>query len=377
MDLTELKRIIAEQGDSFAAWRKEQTDKVAELKSQFDEFVLRSQRPGFAGTHAAEGYTEALGQAMRKAALGDDREIKAMSAGSDPDGGYLVVPQMDSIIRQIRDIVSPLSGLVRNVDLTSGAELLMPYQRGTLPSAWVGETSARPETDTLAAGQHRIALHEVYVCPSVTQKLLDTANYDVGRILVDQIAHGLATAEAAALHSGDGVARPRGFVTMPTAATADDARDFGVIQHIPTGASGGFHTTKADPLLDTVAALKPQYRPNAKWLMARSTAAKLWKLKEATSDRYLWEPGLHAGQPDRLFGYPVVIDDNVPAIEADALAMWFGDWQQAYTTVRMRGLRLLRDPYTSKGSVFFYCYQRIGGLLTNSEAVKAVKFGTA
>jgi len=377
MDLSQVVTLIEEQGESFKARDAALSEKIKQLETNFDQAYLALQRPGFGGAKSVEGYSPALGQAMRKAALGDDTEIKAMSAGSDPDGGYMVVPAMDNVLRQIRDIVSPLSSLVRNVDLTSGAELLMPFQRGTLPSAWIGETNARPETDTLAAGQHRIALNEVYVCPSVTQKLLDTANYDVGAILIDQIAHGLATAEAIALHTGDGIARPRGFTTYTTAAQDDDTREWGVIEHIATGASGAFHTTKADPLLDAVARLKPQYRANARWLMSRSTAATLWKLKEATSDRYLWEPGLHAGQPDRLFGYPVTIDDNIPAIGADALAIWFGDWQQAYTTIRMPGIRPLRDPYTTKGEVKFYCYARVGGMVTNSEAIKAVKFGTA
>lgn len=378
VDLSAVKELIETQGVQFGdAFKKHRAD-IDELRADFDSAYLKSQRLSLLGEASgnASGYTRELGEAMRKAALGDETEIKRLSAGSDPEGGYLVVPQMDAVIRQVRAAVSPFSSLVRNVDLVSGAELLMPYFKGTLPSAWVGENASRPKTDTVGAGQHRIALHEVYVCPAVSQKLLDTANYDIGAIFVDQIAHGLASAEAEALHSGDGVLRPRGFTTVDTAATADDARDFGIVQHIVTGANGAFHTTKADPLLDVVAALAPQYRPNAKWLMSRSTAATLWKLRDSGTDRYLWEPSLQAGQPDRLYGFEVVIDDNVPAIATGSLSIWFGDWQQAYTTVRMPGLRLLRDPYTTKGEVSFYTYQRVGGLLTNSEAVKALKFST-
>lgn len=33
--------------------------------------------------------------------------------------------------------------------------------------------------------------------------------------------------------------------------------------------------------------------------------------------------------------------------------------------------------HSTKGSVKFHCYQRVGGLMVNSEAIKAVKFGTA
>lgn len=373
-------QMLAELTASVADFRTRNDAKITELQAQMAELSIQNAGHQMLGgtPQGGSNYTRELGNAMRKAALGDDSQIRALSTVSDPDGGYLVIPQMDRTVRQIRDIVSPFSGLVRDITLDSGAELLMPYFKGTLPSGWVGEKDARPVTDTVGMGQHRITLHELYANPTATQKLLDTANYDIGQILVDQIAHGLAAAEAEALHTGDGTARPRGFADMPTAATSDASRAFGTVQHVVTGSAGGFGSgTATGKLLDVIAALKPQYRANARWIMSRATASVLWSLKvSATDDRPLWQPSLQEGQPDRLLGYPVTISDSTPEIGTGSLSIWFGDWQQAYTTIRMPGVRLLRDPYSVKGEVAFYAYTRVGGMVTNSEALKVLKFSS-
>lgn len=371
----DLANTLEELGKKSDEWREKKGAEIDALRGDVQELAKKSGRPDLGGIgRQSAGDTKALGQALIKAATGDDRELKAMSVGSDPGGGFLVIPQMDATVRQIREVVSPMSGLARNVDLTSGAELLLPHFRGTLASAWVGENAARPNTETVPLWENSIPLHEVYCAPKVSQKLLDTANYDVGSILLDQIAHGLAVAEAVALHTGDGVIRPRGFTTYTTAATADDTRTWGQVEHIATGVSGNFAATNpADHLIDMVTALAPQYRPNARWLMSRSTAARIKKFKDSNG-QYLWQPSLQLGQPESLLGYPVVISDNVPAVAANSLSVWFGDWQQAYCTVRMPGLRLLHDPYSDHGQVTFYAYSRVGGGLVNSEAIKALKF---
>jgi HK97 family phage major capsid protein len=36
-------------------------------------------------------------------------------------------------------------------------------------------------------------------------------------------------------------------------------------------------------------------------------------------------------------------------------------------------LRFLRDPYTNKPNINFYCYRAVGGSTANTEAVKVMK----
>ena len=79
---------------------------------------------------------------------------------------------------------------------------------------------------------------------------------------------------------------------------------------------------------------KNQYLNNGRWLTRREVIAKVRKLKEATSDQYLWQPGLQMGQPDRLLGYPIVIDQDVPTLANGSLSMAFGDFAEAYMIVK-------------------------------------------
>src|SRR5690606_19291371 len=129
-----------------------------------------------------------------------------------------------------------------------------------------------------------------------------------------KIAAKLLREENGAFVSGDGVMKPKGFLAYKDAAvtTDDGSRAWGVLQYIPTGASGGFPTvsgsTAHDPdcLITTIGKLKTQYRANARWVMNRETAALVRKLKDADG-RYLWVDGLREGEADRLLGYPVTL----------------------------------------------------------------------
>jgi HK97 family phage major capsid protein len=108
--------------------------------------------------------------------------------------------------------------------------------------------------------------------------------------------------------------------------------------------------------------------------MRREVRTAIRKMKEATSDRYLWEPSLQAGQPDRLLGYAARVDQYVPAIAANSLSLAFGDFREAYTIVDRIGIRTLRDPFTAKPYIVMYSTKRTGGGAVNFEAVKFLKF---
>jgi HK97 family phage major capsid protein len=90
----------------------------------------------------------------------------------------------------------------------------------------------------------------------------------------------------------------------------------------------------------------------------------------------LWEPSNQVGQPDRLNGYPVRIDQYMPALATGSLSLAFGDFREAYTIVDRIGIRTLRDPYTAKPYVRFYSTKRTGGAAVNFEALKFLKFST-
>ena len=302
-------------------------------------------------------------------------ERKAMSAGLDPDGGYLLPPSTvgrmvsklyeQSTMRQLATVqtisTDKLEGIVDNNEADAG---------------WVSELGTRSDTTTPQVGKYEIQAHEMYAMPKASQKILDDAAVNVESWLAGKVADKFARVEGAGFTTGTGVGQPRGLFAYTTAATGDDSRAWGQFEHVVTGANGAFHTTKADPLQDLLGAFKDQYLQRATWLMRREVRTAIRKMKEATSDRYLWEPSLQMGQPDRLLGYPARVDQYVPAIATGSLSLAFGDIAEAYTIVDRMGIRTLRDPFTAKPYVVYYSTKRTGGGAVNFEAVKFLKFST-
>jgi HK97 family phage major capsid protein len=66
--------------------------------------------------------------------------------------------------------------------------------------------------------------------PRVTQKLIDVALIDIVEWLRGKVAEKFAYTETDAFFNGNGVARPRGFLTYTTAATADVSRAWGELE---------------------------------------------------------------------------------------------------------------------------------------------------
>ena len=78
-----------------------------------------------------------------------------------------------------------------------------------------------------------------------------------------------------------------------------------------------------------------------------------------------------------LMGYPVEEEAGMPDAAADSLSVAFGNFERGYTITDRMGTRILRDPFTNKPYVHFYTTKRVGGGVTNSEAIKLLKFAAS
>jgi HK97 family phage major capsid protein len=301
-------------------------------------------------------------------------ERKAMSVGTDADGGYLVpAPTVGRIVQKVYDL-SPIRQIA-NVMSISGDALEGVNDLDEADYGWVGETGTRSDTTTPGVGKYRIEAHEMYAQPKATQKLLDDAAVDIEAWLAAKVANKFARAEGGAFITGNGVGKPRGYAAYTTAATGDATRAWGQLEHIKTGANGDFASSNpADVLFDLIAAFKSPYLNQARFVTRREVVAKIRKFKEATTNAYMWQPGLQAGQPDRLLGYPIVMAQDTPTLATDSLSLAFGDFNEGYQIVDRIGMRTLRDPFTDKPYVKFYTTKRTGGGVVNFEAIKFLKF---
>jgi HK97 family phage major capsid protein len=311
----------------------------------------------------------------------ESNERKAMSAGDDANGGYLLpTPTVGRVVQKLFEL-SPIRQLASVVNISTQA-LEGIYDNDEASVGYVGETAPRPNTSTPVLGKYRIEAWEQYANPKITQTLIDDAAIDVEAWLADKISNKFARFEGSEFINGTGVNHIRGFNQYPfasgTGAGADDtSRPWGTIQDIKTGVNGDFATTlPADILFDLIQAFKSYYLNGASFVTTREVIAKIRKFKEATTNAYMWQPGLAKGTPDTLLGYPIVNAQDLPKLSANDHALWLANWKEAYTIVDRQGMRTLRDNLTDKPNVQFYTTRRTGGGVLNFEAIKAVKFST-
>ncbi len=299
-------------------------------------------------------------------------EEKALSISIAADGGYLVDPQTANQIASVLKSTSSIRAIanVVAVEATAYDVLIDTAEAG---AGWATETDPTTETGTPVIERISIPLHELSALPKASQRLLDDSAFDVEGWLAGRIADKFARAEGEAFISGDGIDKPKGFLTYTTVDNGSE--NWGELGHVLTGTDGDFDgVNPADAIVDLVYALGARYRANASFVMNSKTAGAVRKMKDADG-RFLWSDGLAAGEPARLMGYPVLIAEDMPDIASDALAIAFGDFGAGYTVAERPDLRILRDPFSAKPNVLFYATKRVGGDVSDFAAIKVLKFG--
>jgi HK97 family phage major capsid protein len=291
-------------------------------------------------------------------------EIKSMSTDVNPDGGYLVRPELsDTIVSRIFE-TSPLRG-VANVEQTGSKSIDILIDDNEAAARWAGEGASGGETATPELGQKVIAAHKIEADPRMTTEMIEDSYLDIEAWLSGKVADKFARTQNTAFVLGDGVNKPRGFLTYAAQATSG-TYERNKINQVAMGTADALN---ADGLIAVQNALKEAYQPGAVWGMKRTTFGAALQLKGA--DNYFFSPVLLAnGQASmQLLGKPVVFMDDMPAVAANALSVVYADFSQAYTILDRVGLQVLRDPFTNKGFVTYYTTQRVGGDVTSFDAI--------
>ncbi len=353
-----------------------------EQKKVLDQMLLKKARPALGSSQGrelspeAEEHKAAFDAYVRRGDEAGLRELeaKAFSATAGADGGYLVPPETDNEIGRRVSVVSPMRAL-STVRTVSTSVLKKPFATAGLSTGWVAETAARPQTNTPQLAELSFPTMELYAMPAATQALLDDAAVDIEAWIAGEVDIVFAEQEGDAFIRGDGVNKPKGFLTYT--AVAENTWTWGNLGYVATGAAGAWKTTgPSDTLVDVIYALKAGHRQNGTFMMNRKTQADVRKFKDADGN-YLWRPPASAGQPASLMGFPIAEAEEMPDVGANALAVAFGDFRSGYLVVDRAGVRILRDPYSAKPYVLFYTTKRVGGGVQNFEAIKLVKFAAS
>ena len=379
MKLTINAQAIKESLDTIEASTTEVKSAVKAQASRIDALEAINKRPGGVSHNNdnSDIKVERDGIAVF-ARSGDDAKLKAiqasMSVGSDPDGGYLVLPAVSTGMTKKLFDITPMRQLARVETITAGTDWVEPIDKSDAGATWVGENTPRTDNTNLQLAELRVPLNELYAVQTVTQRLIDDSGFDLGTWIDGKMTDKFGRTEGTAFVTGTGNAQPRGFLSYNIISTKDATRNWGDLQYIP---SGDANLMTADGLKSTVWGLRAPYRSGSSWLMNSNTASAIDKLKASGTGDYIWREGMQSGSPPSLLGYPVEFDESMPDIAAGSTSIAFGNFKLAYVIIDRVGIRFLRDPFTSKPNLLFYAYRRVGGGLANSEALKIVKTATS
>ena len=95
------------------------------------------------------------------------------------------------------------------------------------------------------------------------------------------------------------------------------------------------------------------------------------KLKDS-SNRPIYLPS-DGQSPESILGYPVLVNDDVPVMAANAKSIFFGNFRQGYKirdVLEVTIFRMTDSAYALKGQVAFLAFARCGGNLVDTAAVK-------
>ncbi len=349
-----------------------------EHKRRLDRMTLTARRPSL----GLSGGADDAGASERKAGFqayirrGDlsafrSGELKALSAGSGPDGGFVAPAEVERDILARLANISPMRALATVRTISAGTYRAAFSATGPA-SGWAGETAARPETASQVLSELVFPAMELYAMPSATQTLLDDALVDVDRWVAEEVETVFAEQESTAFITGNGTTQPRGVLSVPV--VADASWTWGNIGVLNTGAAGAFAATSpSDVLIDLVYALRTGYRQNGAFMMNRRVQSAIRRFKDSAGN-YIWMPPSGLNQPATLMNFPVAEAEAMPNIAANSVSVLFGDFRRGYLIVDRAGVRILRDPYSAKPYVLFYTTKRVGGGVQDFAAIKGLRF---
>ncbi len=335
---------------------KAMADALAPFSSKLEEIEAKMNRPGNGGGNAKPEPTleqKAFAAYLVRGPLAPEIELKALTASSDPNGGYLVSPEFSAEV--IRDLVdmSPLRSIA-SIRGTNAPSVIYPTRKPMGNATWDDDTTAELETSvTNIFGQLEIAPRPMSTFVDIPNSLLQDAP-SVETEVRSALVEDFAKKESIAFVNGTGMADPEGLMT-----NAD----------IPSYNNGAATLTLPDGLIKMLYSIPPSYRNKGAWMM-NGTTLGLLRVMKGTDGQMIWQRSLQDGQPETILGRPVVESVDMPDVAANAFPIIYGDFS-GYRIVDRLALSMLVDPYSQATlkRTRYHFGRRVGG-----KVLQAIKF---
>lgn len=258
-------------------------------------------------------------------------------------------------VRQVARVVNTASGNSMpwpTVDDTGNVAAI-------LAEATTIGTSVDPTFSSITLLAYKLSSKPVFV----SNEILQDSAFNLATELAEMIGIRFGRGENVYFTTGTNSSQPQGIVT---------AAGTGV-----TSASATAIT--ADEIINLTHSLDPAYRalPSTGFMLHDTAISYIRKLKDSQG-QYLWQPGMVLGVPDRTYGFPVSVNQQVEPLVSNLPVtakkhVLFGAFEK-YIIRDAGGVRMyhLVERYRDVDQDCFVAFKRIDGRALNTSALKVL-----
>jgi len=237
-----------------------------------------------------------------------ERELRDLTKGTTTEGGYTVPTGFVAKLYEHLITAAAIRQTNASVLVTSSGSDLQVPKTTTHPSAKLFAEAAQITETNPVFGQVTMKAYKYGAITQVSRELVEDTGVDLLGYLGKSTGRALGNESGKDQMIGDGSAKPKGVFAESTVGVT----------------ATGTNVVTTDELIDLYHSVIAPYRNAGSWLMVDSTLAHIRKKKD-TTNQYLWQPGLAAGQPDTLLGRPLFTDPNIDALATGKKVIVFGD----------------------------------------------------
>lgn len=338
-----------------------------DLAARSDE-EHRAKAPAKSGDPSAELRMKGFRSWLTGSSSGEGlSEFRALSAGTDTEGGFLVTPEqfVAQLIKSVDNLVT-IRRRATVIPVATAKSLGVPTLDADPADAdWTTELQTGNEDSTMAFGKRVLNPHPFAKRIKVSNDLLRKSMLPAEQIVMQRMAYKFAVTEETAFMTGSGVARPLGVFT----ASADGISTARDVSSGNTTTSIGF-----DGLIGAKYAVKSQYWAKASWIFHRDAMAQISKLKDGDG-QYIWRQSVREGEPDMVLGHPIDISEYAPSTFTTGLYVGlFGDFSFYWIADAMSmQMQRLSELYAETNQTGFIGRQEVDGMPVLAEAFARVK----
>lgn len=288
-------------------------------------------------------------------------EGKAMTEGTDSQGGYLVRPQLERQLVLARELDNVLRQLCTILPIsTTGIQL---DQLGLSTTAgWVAELATKPESTGMTVATVTANIFTAAGLATCSNQLLADSNPAIDGLVTTDLTKRLVALEETAFLVGTGTGQPLGLLNTPgltttASATAGDP-----------AVAGGL----LDNILDSIATVQTAWGQPSAILMHPRTWTRIIKSRNSVGTYTINPQPVAGGGYDptsprtyisapanwlTLFGVPVVLSNRMPTnlgTGTNETRVVVGDFREALILDR-QGITIDESPhvyFTSNQTVF-------------------------